>query len=142
MTKTAEYAFKAYFYGVNILPPLIFAILYTVTFSEVESEWSIRCIVDTTKQNKMVENTPWAYSLKKYPTDQSIKDFLLEHPNQYEDITSAYAWLGLFGMLVNFLLFILSVYDCYQFNQATSVLAGSLSLDPEAEPLQGASEQV
>lgn len=141
--KTAEYAFKAYYYSLNVLPPLIFAILYTVTYNDIiGDEWSVRCIVDTKKQNKMDQNTPWLYNLKKYPTDASLSAFLLKNPS-YVDITNAYSCYSLVAMLINFGLMVSSVYECYKFHYfiedtIKKIPAAFDSLnDAEQEPLAG-----
>jgi len=85
----------------------------------------------------MDQNTPWSYSLKKYPTDASLSEFLLKHPS-YVDITSAYALLGLMAMLINFGLVVTSIYSCYEFHKFVEVVIKKIPQaldDAEQEPL-------
>ena len=94
-------------------PPAVYSILYTLYYADAIGDSSdLHCVVDITQEGKMKKNLPFDYK-KVGLTTKTLPDFLLKNSEKYVDMTLGYKSMMLFGLIVQWILFVTIVFSCF-----------------------------
>lgn len=106
---------QAYVWFITVGPNFFFALFYGLYFADAMGDTSdYHCVVDLASAGKMMKPVPLDYKAAGIKTD-GLPEFIKKNPERYEDVTEKYRSLMLFGMIVQAILFILSVYQGFSF---------------------------
>jgi len=114
--KTPFIILYLYIWLVNVGPPFFFGMFYILYYSDAMGDTSdFHCVVDISSATKMEKAIPLDYKAAGVSTT-GLAAFIEKNPAKYEDVTEKYRGMMLFGMIVQILLFVLSLYQTIRFS--------------------------
>lgn len=119
--KTAEILLYGYVWLINVGPAFFFSLFYILYYADAMGDTSdYHCVVDLANAGKMVSPHPLDYKAAGWTTS-SIPEEIAKNPAKYVDVTEKWRGMMLFGMIVQILLFCLSIYQTVRFKPAPEV---------------------
>lgn len=113
--KTPYIVLYLYVWLMNVGPPFFFGLFYILYYADAMGDTSdFHCVVDLTAATKMTKPVPLDYKSAGVSTS-GLPEFIAKNPLKYVDVTENWRGMMLFGLIVQILLFCLSLFQTVRF---------------------------